>query len=41
MGRLNRFSIHPDGKRLAFTLSEPAEEIWVMEDFLPESTAAE
>ncbi|HSB15842.1 MAG TPA: hypothetical protein VLE22_15400 [Bryobacteraceae bacterium] len=27
-------SIHPDGKRLAFTAWEPATEIWVMENFL-------
>ena len=35
MGRLDRFSVHPDGKRLAFSLSEPTEEVWVMENFLP------
>ena len=38
-GRLDRFSIHPDGKHLAFTSSEPSTEIWVMENFLPQTVA--
>ena len=40
MGRLDRFSIHPDGKRLVFSLAEPVREIWVMENFLPAGSAA-
>jgi hypothetical protein len=35
MGRLARFSIHPDGKRMVFSLSERASEVWVMENVLP------
>jgi len=30
-------SIHPDGRQLALTAWEPATEVWVMENFLPES----
>lgn len=29
------FRLHPDGTRLAFTSSQPASEIWVMENFQP------
>ena len=28
-------SIHPDGKRIAFTAGTDREEVWVLEDFLP------
>ncbi|MDA1094774.1 MAG: hypothetical protein O3A25_16105 [Acidobacteria bacterium] len=28
-------SIHPDGRRIAFTGGEQVQEIWVMENFLP------
>jgi Tol biopolymer transport system component len=28
-------SFHPDGRRIAFTVSEFGAEVWVMEDFLP------
>jgi Tol biopolymer transport system component len=28
-------SLHPDGRRLAFSFSHPSAEIWVMENFLP------
>ena len=34
------FSIHPDGKRIAYTKFDPRTEIWVMENFLPETRAA-
>ncbi len=29
------FSLHPDGRRIAFTSGQSGAEIWVMEDFLP------
>ena len=32
-GRLGRFSIHPDGKRIVFSLGEDVSEVWVMENF--------
>lgn len=32
-------SIHPEGRRIAFVTNEYNEEIWAMENFLPESTA--
>ena len=35
-----RISFHPDGRRIAFTAGETKDEVWVMEDFLPESHAA-
>jgi Tol biopolymer transport system component len=28
-------SLHPDGRRLAFSFSQPSAEVWVMENFLP------
>jgi Tol biopolymer transport system component len=28
-------SLHPDGRRLAFSVRQPSAEIWVMENFLP------
>jgi Tol biopolymer transport system component len=41
--RVGNLSLHPDGQRIAFTRHEPGggEEVWVMENFLPESTAGE
>jgi len=41
--RVSQFSLHPNGRRVAFTRHEPGggEEVWVMENFLPESTAGE
>jgi dipeptidyl aminopeptidase/acylaminoacyl peptidase len=40
-GGLGRFSIHPDGKRMVFSLAEPrAREIWVMENLLPGAPSA-
>ena len=35
-----RISFHPDGRRIAFTAGETNTEVWVMENFLPESRAA-
>jgi hypothetical protein len=40
MEDVRSLSIHPDGRQLAFTAWEPATEFWVMEDFLPQTTAA-
>ena len=31
--------MHPDGKRIAFTAGDYDNEIWVMENFLPETRA--
>ena len=28
-------SVHPDGKRIAFTAGTDREEVWVLKDFLP------
>jgi Tol biopolymer transport system component len=42
MGRIEHLSIHPDGRRIAFTgpgLGRDAE-IWAMENILPKSTAS-
>jgi len=36
--RISGLSIHPDGQQIAFSTSEHDEEIWVMENFLPEET---
>ncbi|MCH7604315.1 MAG: PD40 domain-containing protein [Planctomycetes bacterium] len=33
---LFRATMHPDGKRIAFTTFEQSSELWVMENFLPE-----
>ena len=33
-------SIHPDGKRIAYTKFDPRTEVWMMENFLPETRAA-
>jgi Tol biopolymer transport system component len=37
----HRFSVHPDGRQIAFTQSEdhPRSGIWAMENFLPETRA--
>jgi len=32
--------VHPDGRKLAFAVTEPRNEIWVMENFLPTSIAS-
>ena len=39
--RYSGLSIHPDGQQIAFSTYEQDMEIWVMENFLPESTASE
>jgi Tol biopolymer transport system component len=36
MDSINNINIHPDGKRIAFVSYKGGEEIWVMENFLPE-----
>jgi Tol biopolymer transport system component len=41
MRDVRSLSIHPDRKRLVFTAWEPATEVWVMENFLPEPAAAQ
>lgn len=33
-------SLHPDGRRLAYSVSRSAAEVWVMENFLPPTPAA-
>jgi Tol biopolymer transport system component len=35
MERLRDLTIHPDGKRLAFTVGQLKPEVWVMENFIP------
>ncbi len=35
-----RISLHPDGRRIAFTAGETNTEVWVMENFLPGPRAA-
>jgi hypothetical protein len=33
-------SVHPDGRRIAFTAGQDSNEVWALENFLPrESTA--
>ena len=39
MRRIESLSIHPDGRRLALHVYDPTTEVWVMEDFLPETAA--
>jgi hypothetical protein len=34
------FSVHPDGRRLAYIAGETRAEVWVIEDFLPGLQAA-
>ena len=36
-GRLGDLSVHPDGKRIAYSVSTNKTEFWVMENFLPGS----
>ena len=40
MDKMAGFTAHPDGKRIAFTAGGFDNEIWVMENFLPETRAA-
>ena len=40
MQYLSHISLHPDGRRIAFTAGKFNNEVWVMENFLPEPTAA-
>ncbi len=37
MKRLGYLSVHPDGRRIAFTAGLGIPEVWVMENFLPET----
>ena len=37
MVMLREVRVHPDGKRIAFTAGAPYREVWVMENFLPDS----
>ncbi len=34
------FRVHPDGQRIAFSVTTGHGEVWVMEDFLPTGTSA-
>lgn len=34
----SHISIHPDGKRIAFSVNSTSQEVWVLENFLPAST---
>ncbi len=38
--QLRSLRFHPDGTRIAFTAGDYKQEVWVMENFLPEPTAA-
>ena len=42
MGKIEHLSIHPDGRRIAFTGPGPSsgDEVWVMENILPTSTVS-
>lgn len=40
IGKMSGFTMHPDGKRIAFTGGGYTNEVWVMENFLPELRAA-
>ena len=42
MGKIEHLSIHPDGRRIAFTGPGPTlgDEVWVMENVVPTSTAS-
>jgi hypothetical protein len=33
-------SVNPDGRNLAFAVTEPRNEVWVMENFLPKAVAS-
>jgi Tol biopolymer transport system component len=39
MTGVDRLSIHPDGRRLAFSTHIPKSEVWIMENFLPGDSA--
>jgi hypothetical protein len=39
MGSSTSLSVHPDGRRIAFTAGEAKEEVWVMENIWPAATA--
>jgi len=36
----SQFSLHPDGRQVAYTTGQRKEEVWVLENFLPASTAS-
>ena len=38
-GAIGELRIHPDGRRIAFTLRQETDELWVMENFLPTRNA--
>ena len=38
--KMNGVTMHPDGKRIAFTGGGYTNEVWVMENFLPELRAS-
>ena len=38
--KVNHLSLHPDGKRISFTAGEYGEEVWALENFLPEPSSA-
>ena len=40
LGALREISLHPDGKRVAFTVGKSRAELWTIENFLPTKTAA-
>ena len=37
MTGMTPFSVHPDGRRIAFGMTEPAkdDEVWALENFMP------
>jgi len=39
MDGLQDVSVHPDGRRIAFTCKKWIDQVWAMENFLPESTS--
>ncbi len=41
MKRLRHLRVHPDGRRIAFDAGERRQEIWVMENFLPELSSTQ
>ncbi|MBZ5583594.1 MAG: hypothetical protein LAQ30_15575 [Acidobacteriia bacterium] len=38
--RIERASIHPDGRQIAYLGGEKKKEVWVLENFLPAAKAA-
>ena len=40
LGDLEDISVHPDGRQVAFDVTRENQELWVMENFLPESTTS-